>query len=345
MSMRVLPPLIIEEAHITEFVERLSEAARHYEVPQGRRLSPAMPTPDGTQEADTANLDEALGFTLAARHARGRLVRLGPVLDEILSAHDYPAPIARILSEALTLTALLGAMLKDAGGQLTLQAQTEAGIVDLLVCDYQGGELRGYVRFDMERLAHEPLAVVVRLVRQGLSRDHLRPGGNARALSGHRPARGRLARRARPQSYFNQSEQIPSLVRLAVSDTGHVAGGILLQHLPEGEEGRERLHTRLDHPEWEHCRALAETVEGERTGRREPAARHPGVAAVPRGGGDSRPAAGPPDQGLPLQFRAYPQRDLAIRPSPNVRKWSTMTASSASIANSARAFSRSRSAI
>ena len=32
--MRVLPPLIIEEAHIAEFVERLSDAARDYEVPQ-----------------------------------------------------------------------------------------------------------------------------------------------------------------------------------------------------------------------------------------------------------------------------------------------------------------------
>jgi molecular chaperone Hsp33 len=62
------------------------------------------------------------------------------------------------------------------------------------------------------------------------------------------------------QSFFTQSEQIPSLVRLAVNDTGHVAGGLLIQHLPEGEEGRERLHTRLDHPEWDHVRILAETV-------------------------------------------------------------------------------------
>jgi molecular chaperone Hsp33 len=64
------------------------------------------------------------------------------------------------------------------------------------------------------------------------------------------------------QSFFAQSEQIPSLVRLAVDDTGHVAGGLLLQHLPEGEEGRERLHTRLDHPEWEHVHALAHTIRG-----------------------------------------------------------------------------------
>jgi molecular chaperone Hsp33 len=63
------------------------------------------------------------------------------------------------------------------------------------------------------------------------------------------------------QNFFSQSEQIPSLVRLAVNDTGHVAGGILVQHLPEGEEGRERLHTRLDHPEWEHVRVLAETTK------------------------------------------------------------------------------------
>ena len=69
---------------------------------------------------------------------------------------------------------------------------------------------------------------------------------------------GSLAEAA--QHYFSQSEQIPSLVRLAVDDAGHVAGGILLQHLPEGEEGRERLHTRLDHPEWEHVRILAETI-------------------------------------------------------------------------------------
>ena len=219
-----------------------------------------MPTPDGTQEADTANIDEALGFTLAARHARGRVVRLGPVLHEILSAHDYPAPIARILSEALTLTALLGAMLKDAGGQLTLQAQTEAGIVDLLVCDYQGGELRGYVRFDMERLAHEPLPSLFALFGKGYLAITFDQAETRERYQGIVPLEGgSLAGAA--ERYFNQSEQIPSLVRLAVSDTGHVAGGILLQHLPEGEEGRERLHTRLDHPEWEHCRALAETVK------------------------------------------------------------------------------------
>src|SRR3546814_13575756 len=66
--------------------------------------------------------------------------------------------------------------------------------------------------------------------------------------------------------YFVQSEQIPSFVRIAVrSDEGqgHLAAGLLVQHLPEGEEGRERLHVRLDHPEWEHVHVLAETLKNE----------------------------------------------------------------------------------
>ena len=211
--------------------------------------------------AVTANLDEAVGFSIPRRNARGRLVRLGPLLDEVLSAHDYPAPVARILSEALTLTALLGAMLKDVGGQLTLQAQTEAGIIDLLVCDYRGGELRGYVRFDKERLAAlTALPTLITLFGKGYLAITFDQAVSGERYQGIVPLEGSSLAEA-AQSFFSQSEQIPSLVRLAVDDTGHIAGGILVQHLPEGEEGRERLHTRLDHPEWEHVRILAETIK------------------------------------------------------------------------------------
>src|SRR3546814_8777567 len=107
---------------------------------------------DNLQSADR---DRALGFTIASRHARGRVVRLGPVLDAILSAHSYPPVIAQLLAEALTLAALLGTMLKDADGQLTLQAQTENGVVELLVCAYKGGELRGYVKYDAAQIGRE----------------------------------------------------------------------------------------------------------------------------------------------------------------------------------------------
>jgi len=207
-----------------------------------------------------AAIDAAIGFALPSRHARGRLVRLGPVLAEILSAHEYPPPIAHLLSEALALTALLGATLKHAGGQLTLQAQTEAGIVDLLVADYKDGELRGYVRFDSERLAEQPSRPsLFSLFGKGYLAITFDQALSGERYQGIVPLEGgSLAEAA--QGFFGQSEQIPSLVRLALDGKGHVAGGILLQHLPEGEEGRERLHTRLDHPEWEHVRILAETI-------------------------------------------------------------------------------------
>ena len=208
-----------------------------------------------------AQLDEALGFTIPARNARGRIVRLGPLLDEILSAHDYPAPIAWTLSEALVLAALLGSLLKEEAGQLTIQAQTESGIIDLLVVDYRAGELRGYVRFDPARLAglpsHRDLAALFGKGYLAITFDH--PKSEER-YQGIVPLEGRSLGEA-AQNYFSQSEQLPSVVRLAVSDTGHVAGGMLVQHLPQGEEGRDRLHTRLDDPEWEHVRALAETIK------------------------------------------------------------------------------------
>ncbi|HYN45391.1 MAG TPA: Hsp33 family molecular chaperone HslO [Allosphingosinicella sp.] len=211
-------------------------------------------------ETPKAALDAAIGFALPGRHARGRLVRLGPVLDEILSAHDYPAPVARILAEALVLTALLGATLKQAGGQLTLQAQTESGAVDLLVADYRGGELRGYVRFDLDRLAEQPSRPsLFALFGKGYLAITFDQAVSGERYQGIVPLEGGSLAEA-VEHFFAQSEQIPSLVRLALDGEGRVAGGILLQHLPEGEEGRERLHTRLDHPEWDHVRILAETI-------------------------------------------------------------------------------------
>ena len=231
-----------------------------------------MTSPHIQTEAAPANLDEALGFTIPARNARGRIVRLGPLLDHVLSAHDYPAPIARILSEALVLAALLGSLLKEDEGQLTIQAQTEAGIVDLLVVDYRGGELRGYVRFDKDRLheQHGALPTLAGLFGKGyLAITFDQPAAQER-YQGIVPLEGSSLAEA-VEHYFAQSEQLPSVVRLAVDDTGHIAGGILVQHLPEGEEGRDRLHTRLDDPEWEHVRILSETIKGnELTDRRLP---------------------------------------------------------------------------
>lgn len=209
------------------------------------------------------DLDIALGFTIPERHARGRLARLGPMLDVILGAHGYPPVIERLLGEALMLAALLGSTLKHDEGQLTLQAQAEAGAVQLMVADYKGGEMRGYIRHDPERLAEIPAdPSLFALFGKGYLAITFDQAITGERYQGIVPLEGgSLAEAA--ERYFSQSEQLPSLVRLAsrrMPDGRHVAGGILIQHLPEGEEGRDRIHTRLDHPEWDHVRALGQTL-------------------------------------------------------------------------------------
>jgi len=209
------------------------------------------------------NTDVALGVAIPSRNARGRIARLTSVVDAVLSSHKYPPPIEKLMAEALVLTALFGSLLKEAEGQVTLQTQTENGIIDLMVCDYLAGELRGYIRHDPERLANAgPSPSLFALFGKGylaVTFDH--PVMKER-YQGIVPLEGdSLAEAA--QSFFAQSEQIPSLVRLAADKRdGHwVAGGLLFQHLPEGEEGRERLHTRLDHPDWPHIAVLAGSVK------------------------------------------------------------------------------------
>lgn len=223
-----------------------------------------MSAPEHIANGETG-YDRVLSFTIPARHGRGRVVRLGPVLETILSAHAYPAPIKHILAEALVVTALIGSLLKDDEGQLTMQAQTEAGVVDLLVCDYRGGELRGYVRFDAGRLDDlGPNPSLFALFGQGYLAITFDMATTGQRYQGIVPLEGASLAEA-CQNYFVQSEQVPTLICVAVrSDAqGCVGSGLLIQHLPDGEEGRERLHVRLDHPEWEHLAALAGSTRHE----------------------------------------------------------------------------------
>jgi molecular chaperone Hsp33 len=209
------------------------------------------------------DLDRALGFAIPGRDARGRIVRLGPALAEVLDAHAYPPAIEALLAEALTLAALIGSTLKDADGQLTMQTRSDHGVVQLLVCDYRGGELRGYVQYDADKLAEAPeQPTLFALFGQGYLAITFDLATTGERYQGIVPLDGDTLAAA-AQSYFLQSEQIPSLVRVGMergADGRLVAGGLFLQHLPEGEDGRERLHTRLDHPEWEHVAVLGNTM-------------------------------------------------------------------------------------
>lgn len=208
--------------------------------------------------------DQPLVFTISERDVRGRFVRLGPVLNEIMSAHNYPPVAEKVLAEALVLTVLLGSTIKDDSGQMTLQAQNGGGPIELLVCDYRGGELRGYLKFDADRLAGVSMdAPLQELFGEGFLAITFDQQATKERYQGIVPMEGSSIASA-AEHYFEQSEQLPSLIRLAVGHTeeeGCVAGGMLLQYLPEGEVGGERLETRRDRPQWEHVTAIGSTMK------------------------------------------------------------------------------------
>ncbi len=223
-------------------------------VPIWRRMA------DTTAMTETLS-DTLMGFTLPGRNARGRIVRMEGVLEQVLSAHDYPPPITHLLGEALVLGALMGGLLKGETAQMTMQAQTQGGIVKLLVCDYRAGAVRGYADFDGDRLAglgaNPSLGA---LFGEGHLAITFETEGRQR-YQGIVPLEGDTLTEA-CESYFSQSEQIPTLIRVAsrAGAGGRMAAGLLIQHLADGEEGRERLHVRMDHPDWEHVAVLSSTI-------------------------------------------------------------------------------------
>lgn len=225
--------------------------------------------PDAARSDGDTFSDRWLGASIPARDARLRLVRLDETLSEILDAHDYPPAIRHLLAEALVLAALVGGLVDDGDGpgvgQMTMQAQTKAGVVRLLVCDYRQGELRGYADFDADALAelgaNPSLAALFGEGYLALTFDVPERGGRYQGIV---PLEGETLAEA-CEAYFMQSEQVPTLVRVAISTEGRhtVAAGLLAQHLPDGEVGRERLHVRLNHSQWQHVEVMASSIRHE----------------------------------------------------------------------------------
>ena len=138
--------------------------------------------------------DAVLPFEVDALDLRGRLTRIGPALDDILTKHDYPAPVGKLLGEAIVLTTLLGSSLKF-DGRFILQTQTD-GPVSFMVVDFQAPDrLRAYARFDAS--AADAGCGLRCAARQGPSRDDHRPGAGHEPLPGPGRAAWRRPRRRR----------------------------------------------------------------------------------------------------------------------------------------------------
>ncbi|HXF53254.1 MAG TPA: Hsp33 family molecular chaperone, partial [Hyphomicrobiaceae bacterium] len=214
--------------------------------------------------------EDDLILPFQAEHAdvSGRLVKLGPVADTILSRHAYPEPVSQLLGEAVALTALLGAALKFEG-KFILQAASD-GAVDLLVADYQvPGSLRAYARFSTEQLTALPAHAG--LLGQGHLAMTIDRGADTERYQGVVPLEGgSLADAA--DTYFRQSEQLPTFIRLAVArhyraggggtqNWAWRAGGLLVQKLTrEGGRKGTRASAFIEE-DWTRAKMLAETVE------------------------------------------------------------------------------------
>ncbi len=206
--------------------------------------------------------DRILGFTVPGRNARGRIARMGAPLREVLAAHDYPDPLARLLGEALMLTAMLGATLREEEGTVTLQAQAQGGPVNLLVCDWVQGKVRGYLRPDPDHLGEmREGASLQETFGEGYLAITLEQTAAAERYQGIVPLEGDTLCHA-VEGYFTTSEQIPTLIRVGLERgaEGWVAGGMLVQYLPKGEVGGPRLFTQDEYHDWEHVRILAGTA-------------------------------------------------------------------------------------
>lgn len=191
--------------------------------------------------------DTVVPFEVGPLDARGRAVQLGPILDAILGRHDYPDPVARLLAEAMTLTVLLGTSLKF-NGKFILQTRSD-GPVDMLVADFTTpGSLRAYASFDAGEVAEavrEGRASPGELLGKGVLALTIDQGAHMQRYQGIVQLDSTSLEEA-ARTYFRQSEQIPTEVRLSVARQmvkgdqgfdGHWrSGGLLTQFLPESTE-------------------------------------------------------------------------------------------------------------
>lgn len=230
-------------------------------------------------EATAANPDDlVLPFEVRPLGVRGRLVRLGPAVDDILHRHDYPPAVSALLAEAVSLTAILGAALKF-DGKFILQTKTD-GPVDMLVADYVSpGKIRGYARFDKAKVAAIAQPTQAALLGNGYLAMTVDQGPDMERYQGIVPLNGDDFTAA-AHSYFEKSEQIPTRIRMAAGPLlqrgakaeSWRAGAVMVQHLPrEGGSSPIAAHSGdapeghdeapAEHDDWVKARLLLDTVE------------------------------------------------------------------------------------
>ncbi len=224
--------------------------------------------------------DHVLPFAVEGADVRGRIARLGPLIDQVLRRHAYPEAVSQLLGEALTLAVLLGSSLKFKGS-FNLQIKGD-GLVPVLIADYLAdggggtGRVRGYAVYDKNADFTGLENEFSRLTGNGYFALTVDPAGAERyqgivALDG-----ADLANCA--ERYFLTSEQLPTAIRLSVGrayvrtkdrmapdeSAGYWrAGGLLIQHFPKNSFDARAPEAPVDeHEDWRRCRILMQSATG-----------------------------------------------------------------------------------
>lgn len=210
-------------------------------------------------------------FRLENSQLRGRAVRLGDALDQILAAHDDPKPVAHLVAEVMTLTALLSSMLQY-NGIFTLQIAGD-GPVNMLVADItSGGQLRGCASFDEARLEQARAQLAALKTPEG-SQNHLAQylGKGRMAFTvdqdnGGDRQQGIVEIKGASltdcvQHYFTRSENIMTGIKMAAGLRNGVwrAGGIMLQRLVGSKESASVSQDNTHEDEWRRAMILLDT--------------------------------------------------------------------------------------
>lgn len=210
-------------------------------------------------------------FQLESSNLRGRVVKLGGALDQIITAHKYPNAVSQMVAETVTLTAALSSMLKYEG-VFTLQTQGD-GSVRMLVSDVTStGVIRGCASFDVTRVENAIAQLSVLAENEGsqnalaqlLGKGYMaftvdQPGSSDRYQGIVELKGASLADSVR--HYFKQSEQIGTGIKMAVGvRDGHWrAGAIMLQHLPEDQKNPAQGLGNVAEDDWRRAMILQDT--------------------------------------------------------------------------------------
>ncbi len=227
-------------------------------------MADEMERPAGPREDDAI-----LPFKVGDTAIRGRVVRLGDAIDRILSRHPYEDAVKVLVGEAAALVSMMGSSLKF-DGRMIFQIQGE-GPVKMLVCDYTaGGAVRAMASVNDETIDREDLPAMIGKGHVAITIDQ---GPDMDRYQGVTPVEGETLGEC-AVAYFDQSEQIPTAIKLAVGRLSRPgeedrwrAGGIMVQYVPgeggERERGEAALKAADEREAWERAAAFLETTQAD----------------------------------------------------------------------------------